>query len=110
MKSLEENLMYKHRFVLSGLHSGIAESYCKLVLNSTLKLSYAEFGNTDDWDLTIDAVQFSLNTRVMVNGYIPFVLMYRRSSFYKNENPGRVVIDESTKSLYLKERSVLLRH
>jgi hypothetical protein len=87
--SFFSKINHLHRFILSDVHTanGLAENYCKQTLNTSLKLAYDYFGNTSDWDLTIDQTQYALNSRVMSNNQIPHVLMFGRKSFWNGESP-----------------------
>lgn len=110
LKILTENLLFKHRFILPHVHmgNGIAEAYCKLALNTTLKLCYQEMGNTSDWDLMMDQIQFALNTRVTANNIIPFTLMYGRNPFFQKETTSPISTGDQAKKPDGKETTSLI--
>lgn len=113
---IRESLLIKNSFTLTASHVGIAEAAVKNVLNQTLLLCAENLGSTDEWDLTADACQYAINTRVMSNGQVPFVLMYGRLPFTnhfgqsgeKTESPTPE--KQLTKKDYESKRLELLRN
>jgi transposase InsO family protein len=111
LKTLQEKLLFSHRYVLVGNHqaNGLAESAVKVTLNTTLKMCFEKFKTTSNWDTCIEQVQFAINTRILSNlRTSPFFLMFGRNPFHLGENPPNP--RERNGTDYNEQRKLLLKN